>query len=52
MPDDTCVDDTDCTESGSGYCMYRPEVAHWAREQLADVGAWVDDRGRIAGLAG
>jgi hypothetical protein len=29
-PEDTCVDDTDCSESGAGYCMYRPEVAHWA----------------------
>lgn len=31
-PEDTCVDDADCTgpDTGQGYCMYRPEVAHWA----------------------
>jgi len=30
-PEDTCIDDADCTQSdlGPGYCMYRPEVAHW-----------------------
>ena len=27
---DTCLDDADCTANGSGYCMYRPELAHWA----------------------
>jgi hypothetical protein len=30
-PADTCVDDADCVEAGvgAGYCMYRPELAHW-----------------------
>jgi len=29
---DVCLDDADCTTSmaGAGYCMYRPEVGHWA----------------------
>lgn len=31
-PEDTCLDDTDCNSGaiGPGYCMYRPELAHWA----------------------
>jgi hypothetical protein len=31
-PEDTCLDDADCSgpDTGAGYCMYRPEVAHWA----------------------
>jgi hypothetical protein len=31
-PDDTCLDDADCISPGAGpgYCMYHPEVAHWA----------------------
>jgi hypothetical protein len=31
-PDDRCVNDEDCVEpgKGAGYCMYRPDVAHWA----------------------
>lgn len=31
-PEDTCIDDSDCTGDearGSGYCMYRPELGHW-----------------------
>jgi hypothetical protein len=30
-PDDTCIDDSDCTSAtqGPGYCMYRPELGHW-----------------------
>lgn len=28
---DACVDDADCVDGpGPGYCMFRPEVAHWA----------------------
>lgn len=27
-PQDTCVNDSDCSES-AGYCMYRPELGHW-----------------------
>lgn len=30
---DTCLDDGDCvdpTKGGAGYCMYSPEVGHWA----------------------
>jgi hypothetical protein len=32
-PDDTCIDDADCAGNamqGPGYCMYRPELGHWA----------------------
>lgn len=31
-PEDRCVDDEDCVVpgKGAGYCMYRPDVAHWA----------------------
>lgn len=28
-PADECVDDAEC-EGGGGYCMYRPEIGHWA----------------------
>lgn len=30
-PRDTCVNDSECVdpERGEGYCMYRPELAHW-----------------------
>ncbi len=28
--DDTCTDDTDCTEGGAGYCAYQLDVGHWA----------------------
>jgi hypothetical protein len=32
-PSDTCVDDAECvgdSTRGAGYCMYRPELGHWA----------------------
>jgi hypothetical protein len=30
-PEDTCIDDADCgAPITGGFCLYRPEVAHWA----------------------
>jgi hypothetical protein len=27
---DTCINDGDCTQQGTGYCAYDPAVGHWA----------------------
>jgi hypothetical protein len=29
-PEDTCLNDGDCTELGSGYCMFSDSVGHWS----------------------
>ena len=35
---DTCVDDTDCTEGGAGFCGYDPAASHWSCSYSACAG--------------